>query len=77
MRYRLHDYLGRLIAEAETAQGIADKATPGTFSIDTLSPRGNRCTVWREDPMGLLGVPGYTRLGAMRECAIIALRSQP
>lgn len=37
MRYTLHDSFCAKIGEAETAQGIADLAVHGTYSVDSAS----------------------------------------
>lgn len=66
-RYTLHRADGEQIGQAQTAQGIADRAQNGEFSHDTTEP-AFPFVAFRFDPMGLIGDSFKTSIEAMAEC---------
>lgn len=68
MRYALFNVAGETLAESDTAQDIADKATPGTYSEDTADNCAWRFTVYEFDIMGIVGVPMMHRTDAIAYC---------
>lgn len=69
MRYSLHNAEGHRIGEADTAQGIADIAKPGTWSFDTSKPQPHwPCTVYAQEGQALAGTQYRYRYEAMEAC---------
>jgi hypothetical protein len=75
MRYSLHNAQGHRIGEAETAQGIADIATHGTWSHDTNPGQHFANTVWHREYAKLVGESFHYRSDAMNACAALVKES--
>ena len=65
MRYTLHDYAGKKLGESESAQGIGDIATHGTFSLDSKPDVAFPFTVFQAE--------GGHIVGRMYECETEAM----
>jgi hypothetical protein len=55
MRYTLHDANGNKLGESETAQGIGNIATHGTFSFDSNPNRFYPFTVYEQENGHIVG----------------------
>ena len=70
-RYTLHRADGIRVGEAQTAQGIGDRARNAHYSRDSV-PGAYPFVAWRFDALGMIGEPFATEAEAVAECARVS-----